>query len=46
MDGILKYNDIDVIRDKIIELKQSDGEGWAVGNFIDNELEIYLCQEN
>lgn len=51
MEKLLKFNSEQSIREKIKQLKQSDGEGWAVGDFVERELYKHLggrkeCQEN
>ena len=31
----LKYQDIEALRRKVKELKQTDGEGWAIGELLE-----------
>ncbi len=31
----LKYQDLEMLRNKAVELKRTDGEGWAIGEMIE-----------
>ena len=39
----LKYQDIKMLRQKASELKQTDGEGWAVGKMVERACESLEC---
>ena len=34
----LKFHNISMIRKKVKQLKQTDGEGWAIANYIEKLL--------
>lgn len=36
---ILEYQDVEMLRQKAKQLKQTDGEGWAIGEMVERVLE-------
>jgi hypothetical protein len=34
----LKFHNIDIIRKRVKQLKQIDGEGWAIADYIEKQL--------
>lgn len=36
----LKYQDVEMLRQKVKELKQTDGEGWAIGELVERACNL------
>ena len=36
----LEYQDVTILRQKVIELKQTDGEGWAIGEMVERACDL------